>query len=76
MIIMKINNSRGGVMKFAVRLTELLSRTVIVECDSYEDAEKKVEAAYKSGELILTADNSIILSVTADNPVVSKSNAT
>ena len=47
-------------MKFAVRLTELLSRTVIVECDSYEDAEKKIEAAYKSGEIILTADNSTV----------------
>ena len=47
-------------MKFAIRMTELLSRMVIVEGDCYDDAEKKVRDAYKRGELILTADNSTV----------------
>lgn len=47
-------------MKIAVNVTELLTRTVIVESDNYEDAKDKVINAYNNGNLVFHADNSTI----------------
>ena len=44
-------------MKYGVRITETLARTVIVEADSFEKAEDKVRDAYKEGRVILDADD-------------------
>ena len=34
-------------MKFAIEITETLQRTVIVDTDNYEDAERLVRSKYK-----------------------------
>lgn len=47
-------------MKFAVKLTETLTRTVIVEADDYLEAEAIVEDAYYYKGLELHADNSAV----------------
>ena len=46
-------------MKYAIRITESWSRTVIVEADSYEDGVNKLEMAYDDNEITLTPDNAI-----------------
>ena len=46
-------------MKYAIRITESWSRTVIVEADSYEDGVNKLEMAYEGDEITLTPDNAI-----------------
>lgn len=47
-------------MKYAVELIETLTRTVIVEAESYLEAEEKVEEAYCKARLRLDADNSYV----------------
>ena len=49
--------------KFAVGVTETLTRTVIVEVDddaTYEDAEEKVYQAYNNCYIIINEDNSTV----------------
>ena len=46
-------------MKYAIKITESWSRTVIVEADSYEDGVNKLEMAYDDNEITLTPDNAI-----------------
>lgn len=38
-------------MKFAVKMTKILERTIIVEADNYEEAKKKVRDTYCRGVL-------------------------
>lgn len=47
-------------MKYAVKVTETLTNTVIVEADNYLEAEEKVRWEYDSFRLILNADNSAV----------------
>lgn len=47
-------------MKYAVKLTEYLVRTVVVEAEDYLEAEDKVANAYYKGDLQLHADNSAV----------------
>ena len=47
-------------MKYAVKVTEFLVRTVIVEAEDYLEAEDKVANAYYKGDLQLHADNSAV----------------
>lgn len=47
-------------MKIAVKVTELLTRTVIVEADTYDEAEDKVLNTYYKGALILNENNSTV----------------
>lgn len=47
-------------MKYAVKLTEYLVRTVVVEAEDYLEAEDKVADAYYKGNLQLHADNSAV----------------
>lgn len=49
--------SQNTKKKYAVRVTETLARTVIVEADDYLEAEDKVANAYRKGTLQLNADN-------------------
>lgn len=47
-------------MKIAIKVTELLTRTVIVEADTYDEAEDKVADAFYKGTLVLHEDNSAV----------------
>lgn len=47
-------------MKYAIKVTEFLVRTVIVEAEDYLEAEDKVANAYYKGDLQLHADNSAV----------------
>lgn len=47
-------------MKYAIKVTELLTRTYVVEAATYEEAEDKVVDAYYDGALVLCEDNSAI----------------
>ena len=47
-------------MKYAVKMIETLTRTVVVEADDYLKAEEKVADAYYRGWLQLHADNSAV----------------
>ena len=47
-------------MKYAVRVTESLSRTIIVEAESYEQAEAKGKFAYDTSNIMLQANNSTV----------------
>ena len=47
-------------MKYAVRVTESLSRTIIAEAESYEQAEAKVKFAYDTSKIMLQANNSSV----------------
>lgn len=47
-------------MKYAIKLTEYLVRTVVVEAEDYLEAEDKVANAYCKGDLQLHADNSAV----------------
>lgn len=40
-------------MKYAVRITETLVRTVVVEAENEQDAEDKVHNAYDDGQIVL-----------------------
>lgn len=44
-------------MKYVVRVTETLARTLIVDANSMEEAEDKVDRAYDDGEIILDYDD-------------------
>lgn len=44
-------------MKFAIRIEEILARTVIVEADDLEEAIEKVEEACNCDEIYLDADD-------------------
>lgn len=44
-------------MKYVVRVTETLARTLIVEANSMEEAEDKVDRAYDDGQIILDYDD-------------------
>lgn len=44
-------------MKYAVRIVEELSRTVIVEAEDWESAADKVSDKYHSCDIILEADD-------------------
>lgn len=47
-------------MKYAVKMIETLTRTVVVEADDYTEAEDKVADAYGKGCLYLDADNASV----------------
>lgn len=47
-------------MKIAVKMSETLTRTVIVEAENYLEAEEKVAHAYFYKGLELNADNSAV----------------
>lgn len=42
---------------FGVRIVETLSRTVIVDADTFEEGVQKVNDAYRRSEVILDADD-------------------
>ena len=44
----------------AVKITEILTTTVIVEADSYEEAESIAREKYNRGDIMLSADNSAV----------------
>ena len=44
-------------MKYVVTYEETLARTVVVEADSFEDAEDKVLCAVEDGRIVLDADD-------------------
>lgn len=44
-------------MKYVVLVTETLARTLIVEANSMEEAEDKVDRAYDDGQIILDYDD-------------------
>ena len=44
-------------MKYVVRVTETLAHTVVVEADSIEDAENKVDKAYDNAQIVLDYDD-------------------
>lgn len=44
-------------MKYIVRVTETLARTLIVEANSMEEAEDKMDRAYDDGQIILDYDD-------------------
>ena len=44
-------------MKYVVRVTETLSHAVVVEADSMQDAEDKVNKAYDNGQIVLDYDD-------------------
>ena len=46
-------------MKYAIKITESWSRTVIVEADSYDDGVNKLEMAYDDNKITVTPDNAI-----------------
>lgn len=43
--------------KFAVTIKETLSRTVIVESDSFDDATQIVNDKYDNGDIVLESDD-------------------
>lgn len=43
--------------KFAIRITETLARTVIVDSDDLDEAIQKVEKAVSDDKIILTSDD-------------------
>ena len=47
-------------MKYAIKVTELLTRTLIVEADTYDEAEDKIANAFYNGALVLHEDNSAV----------------
>lgn len=47
-------------MKYAVKMTETLTRTVVIEADDYLEAEDKIDDAYGHGGLWLDADNASV----------------
>lgn len=47
-------------MKYAIKVKEILTKTVIVEDDNYVKAQKRVKCAYDNCDLVLNADNSAI----------------
>lgn len=57
--VKKANNSclEDTVSNVAVKVTELLSRTVIVKAKDYSEAKAKVEEAYQNGNLQLGAND-------------------
>lgn len=44
-------------MKYLVRVTEELTHAVVVEADSMQDAEDKVNTAYDNGQIVLDYDD-------------------
>lgn len=40
-------------MKFVMKVTETLSRTVVVDANDQDDAISKVEQAYENGDIVL-----------------------
>lgn len=44
-------------MKYIVRVTETLSHAVVVEADSMQDAEDKVNKAYDNAQIVLDYDD-------------------
>ena len=47
-------------MKYAIKITESWSRTVIVEANSYEDGVNKLEMAREDNKITLTPDNAFL----------------
>ncbi len=43
--------------KFAVKVTETLSRTYVLDADNYEEAEDIIKTARQNGEIILESDD-------------------
>jgi hypothetical protein len=44
-------------MKYEVEITETLQRIVEIEAASAEDAERQVRAAYRTGDIVLGAED-------------------
>ena len=51
-------NKGGDFKKYAIEIEETLSKTIIVEADSEQEALSLVEDAYDSEAIVLDADNS------------------
>lgn len=47
-------------MKIALKVTELLTRTLVVEADTYEEAEDRIVNSHTKGSLMFHADNSAV----------------
>lgn len=47
-------------MKIAVRVTEMYTRTVIVDADNYDAAEAIVADAHEKGRLVMDIENSSV----------------
>lgn len=47
-------------MKIVVKVTEILTRSVVVEADDYLSAEDKVRKEYYNGNIQLNADNAVV----------------
>ena len=47
-------------MKVAVKLTELYTRTVVLEAENYEEAEEKILKEYERGNLLFHGENSAV----------------
>ena len=45
------------VMKYLINIEEVLSRDVVVEAESVEEAEQKVEQLYSTCKIVLNADD-------------------
>ncbi len=43
--------------KFAVKVTETLSRTYVLDANNYEEAEDIIKTARQNGEIILESDD-------------------
>ena len=52
-------------MKFKVEITETLQRIVEVDAASTEDAERQVCEAYLAGDIVLDAEDSMGVEITA-----------
>lgn len=48
---------KGDCMKFGVKITESLSKTVIVDADDFSSAMEKVSTMYRSCGIILDSDD-------------------
>ena len=44
-------------MKYLIKIEELLSRDVVVEAESVEEAEQKVEQLYSTCKIVLNTDD-------------------
>lgn len=44
-------------MKYTVQITELLSRNILIDAETEQEAKQKVVDAYYNSEIVLTADD-------------------
>ena len=51
-------------MKVKIKITEKLVRTISVTSNSVEEAKEKVNNMYRSGDIVLTADDFVGFTIT------------